>query len=62
MSSAEEFLSSKYPAKYHAKRVTDWIIDHGGSKDGLLYLEAQKLRYNEVSLHCLSSDLITGRN
>jgi hypothetical protein len=49
MSSAEEFLNSKYPAKYHAKKVTEWIASHGGSLDGLLYLEAQKLKFNEVS-------------
>jgi Xaa-Pro dipeptidase len=43
-----EILRSKYPAKEHARRVARWIIEHGGKKNGVIYLEAQKLRYNEV--------------
>jgi hypothetical protein len=48
MSSAIDFLQTKYPAKFHAKKVTEWIASHGGSTEGLLYLEAQKMRFNEV--------------
>ena len=49
MASVDEILKGKYPAKEHAKRVTEWIVSKGGSKDGILYLEAQKQKYNEVS-------------
>jgi Xaa-Pro dipeptidase len=45
----DKILKGKYPAKEHAKRVADWIVDNGGSRDGLIYLEAQKLKLNEVS-------------
>jgi Xaa-Pro dipeptidase len=47
MSSVEEILKGKYPAKDHARRVSDWIVKNGGSPEGVLYLEAQKLKYNE---------------
>jgi Xaa-Pro dipeptidase len=43
-----EILRQKYPAKEHARNVAKWIIQNGGNKNGLIYLEAQKLRYNEV--------------
>jgi Xaa-Pro dipeptidase len=42
-----EILRSKYPAKEHARKVARYIIEHGGKKNGVIYLEAQKLRYNE---------------
>ncbi|KAF2673734.1 putative Xaa-Pro aminopeptidase pepP [Microthyrium microscopicum] len=42
-----DILKGKYPAKANARKVADWIIKSGGNKDGLLYLEAQKLKYNE---------------
>ena len=48
MPSVEETLRGKYPAKEHARRVAEWIVQNGGKKDGLIYLEAQKLKYNEV--------------
>ena len=52
-----EVLKGKYPAKEHARQVADWIANNGGAKDGLLYLEAQKLKYNEVMLMYTHSDL-----
>jgi Xaa-Pro dipeptidase len=44
----EEVLKGKYPAKAHAKKVAEWIIAKGGDKNGTIYLEAQKLKLNEV--------------
>ena len=43
----EQVLKSKYPAKLHAKRVAEWIVKNGG-ENGVLYLEGQKTRMNEV--------------
>jgi hypothetical protein len=48
MVSVNETLRGKYPAKEHARRVAEWIVQNGGKKDGFIYLEAQKLKYNEV--------------
>jgi Xaa-Pro dipeptidase len=48
MASAAEVLKGKYPAKEHARKVAQWIAKNGGTSDGLLYLEAQKTKYNEV--------------
>ena len=48
MPSVDEILRDKYPAKEHARRVAEWIVKNGGKKDGFIYLEAQKLKYNEV--------------
>jgi len=45
----DEVLKGKYPAKAHAKKVADYIIDKGGDKKGTIYLEAQKSRLLEVS-------------
>jgi Xaa-Pro dipeptidase len=42
-----EILRSRYPAKEHARKVAKYIIENGGKLNGLIYLEAQKLRYNE---------------
>jgi hypothetical protein len=50
MADVAEILRGKYPAKEHAKRVAEWIVQNGGKKDGLIYLEAQKLKYNEVCM------------
>ena len=47
----EEVLKGKYPAKAHAKKVAEWIIDKGGDKNGTIYLEAQKQKLNEVCIH-----------
>lgn len=47
----EDVLKGKYPAKAHAKKVAEWIIEKGGDKNGTIYLEAQKLKLNEVSVH-----------
>jgi hypothetical protein len=49
MTAVADTLRGKYPAKEHARRVAQYIIQNGGRKDGLLYLEAQKSKYNEVS-------------
>lgn len=55
----ENILKRKYPAKEHAKKVTDWIKSHGGHGDGIIYLEGQKTRMIEVrysgdgDTHCL---------
>lgn len=46
--SVEQILRSKYPAKAHAKRVADFIIKNGGDPKGVIYLESQKKRMNEV--------------
>jgi Xaa-Pro dipeptidase len=48
MASVDDILKGKYPAKTHAKTVAQWIVKNGGKPDGILYLEAQKLKYNEV--------------
>lgn len=47
----EDVLKGKYPAKAHAKKVAEWIIEKGGDKNGTIYLEAQKLKLNEVDAH-----------
>jgi len=46
--SCEEILRFKYPAKSHAKRVAEWIVKNGGDAHGVIYLESQKTRMNEV--------------
>jgi hypothetical protein len=48
MPSVVEILRGKYPAKEHARKVAEWVVQHGGKKEGLIYLESQKLKYNEV--------------
>ena len=47
MSSVDKILHGKYPAKAHARRVADYLIQSGFPKDGVIYLEAQKQRFNE---------------
>ena len=44
----DDVLKGKYPAKQHAKKVAQWIIEKGGDKNGTIYLEAQKQKLNEV--------------
>jgi Xaa-Pro dipeptidase len=44
----DEVLKGKYPAKAHAKRVAEWIVEKGGDRKGTIYLEAQKQRLLEV--------------
>jgi hypothetical protein len=44
----EEVLKGKYPAKAHAKKVAEWLVEKGGDRNGTIYLEAQKLKLNEV--------------
>jgi hypothetical protein len=44
-----EILNGKYPAKAHAKKVAEYIVNNGGDTKGVLYLEGQKLRLIEVS-------------
>jgi hypothetical protein len=48
MAHIDEILKGKYPAKEHARRVGEWITQNGGKKNGLIYLEAQKQKFNEV--------------
>lgn len=50
MADYQETLKGKYPAKGHAKRVADYITEHGGDRSGVIYLEGQKTRMIEVSL------------
>lgn len=44
-----EVLKGKYPAKLHAKKVKEWIVANGGDAEGVVYLEGQKTKMNEVS-------------
>jgi Xaa-Pro dipeptidase len=48
MTSIEKIFEGKYPAKEHARRVAESIASNGGHKEGIIYLEAQKSKYNEV--------------
>ena len=48
MTNLEKILEGKYPAKEHARKVAEWIASNGGKKEGIVYLEAQKMKYNEV--------------
>lgn len=43
----DEVLKGKYPARAHAKKVAEWIIEKGGDKTGTIYLEAQKAKLLE---------------
>jgi Xaa-Pro dipeptidase len=43
-----KILEGKYPAKAHAKKVKEWIAANGGDASGVIYLEGQKQKYNEV--------------
>lgn len=41
--------SGKYPAKSHCRRVAKWLAENGGPSSGVIYLEGQALKENEVS-------------
>lgn len=47
MSLTDATLKEKYPAKSHCRRVAKYITDQGFSRDGVIYLEAQKTRMVE---------------
>ena len=37
----DPLLNKKYPAKAHAKKVADYLVEHDGlPKDGVIYLES----------------------
>lgn len=42
--------AGKYPAKAHCRRVAEWLAQNGGPKSGVIYLEGQALKENEVFL------------
>jgi Xaa-Pro dipeptidase len=42
MSLTDTTLKQKYPAKAHCQRVAKYLTDQGLSRDGIVYLEAQK--------------------
>ena len=44
----EDVLKGKYPAKTHARKVKDWILEKGGDAKGTVYLESQKQKLLEV--------------
>jgi Xaa-Pro dipeptidase len=48
MTAAALGIKGKYPAKANARKVKEWIINKGGKPDGVIYLEAQKEKMNEV--------------
>ncbi|KAJ9669814.1 hypothetical protein H2201_000200 [Coniosporium apollinis] len=43
----DDVLKGKYPAKSHARKVVEYIKDHGGDASGVIYLEGQKTKMNE---------------
>lgn len=53
-----EVLKGKYPAKAHARKVKEWIARNGGDAEGVVYLEGQKTKMNEVSFRFLVSFLL----
>jgi len=44
----DEVLHGKYPAKAHIKKVLEYITANGGDASGVIYLEGQKTKMNEV--------------
>jgi Xaa-Pro dipeptidase len=48
MTATEQVLAGKYPAKEHARKVAQYIASQGGPSDGVIYLESQKFKLNEV--------------
>lgn len=54
-----EVLKGKYPAKTHARKVKEWVIANGGDAEGVVYLEGQKTKMNEVRIS--SSDVSLSR-
>jgi len=53
MTTTEDVLKGKYPAKAHAKKVAEYIKSKGGDITGTLYLEGQKTRMIEVRSYML---------
>lgn len=47
MLDVDAILKGKYPAKAHARCVADYLQSKGQSKDGVIYLEAQRTRMIE---------------
>ena len=45
--SFEAILTGKYPAKFHARRVVEYIKKKNPDATGVLYLEGQKTRMIE---------------
>ncbi|KAF2019256.1 putative Xaa-Pro aminopeptidase [Aaosphaeria arxii CBS 175.79] len=43
----DEVLKGKYPAKTHAKKVVEWMLEKGADRTGTIYLEAQKQKLLE---------------
>ncbi|KAF2260705.1 putative Xaa-Pro aminopeptidase [Lojkania enalia] len=43
----EDVLRGKYPAKQHARKVKEWILEKGGDAKGTVYLEGQKMKLLE---------------
>lgn len=53
MTTTEDVIKGKYPAKAHAKKVVEYIKSKGGDMTGTLYLEGQKTRMIEVRSYML---------
>ena len=53
MTTTEDVIKGKYPAKTHAKKVVEYIKNKGGDMTGTLYLEGQKTRMIEVRSYML---------
>jgi hypothetical protein len=53
MTTTEDVIKGKYPAKAHAKKVVEYIKSKGGDITGTLYLEGQKTRMIEVRSYML---------
>ena len=53
MTTTEDVIKGKYPAKAHAKKVAEYIKSKGGDMTATLYLEGQKTRMIEVRSYML---------
>lgn len=53
MTTTEDVIKGKYPAKTHAKKVAEYIKSKGGDMTGTLYLEGQKTKMIEVRSYML---------
>ena len=49
MATLDSILAGKYPAKAHARRVTEYLRARGHNSPSVIYLEAQKTRLIEDS-------------
>lgn len=49
MATLDSILAGKYPAKAHARRVTEYLRAQGHDAPSVIYLEAQKTRLLEDS-------------